>query len=145
MPTEIRRTALSLPEDDEPHDHARARYAEQGPRDRLPATIVVLSNRGDDDDGPIGATLTMRPDLIRTLAESAPHEGFGQRHPTMTCLLNQPFLGGQEVIGSGAVPRELSSESMRGLRPRYAGAEFLRELRLGERNTGRSHERAGRL
>ena len=108
--------------------------AERAPEDRLPA-IVVLSNRGGHDGGPIGdGPVTMRPDLIRTLAE-AHRTVFGAASDD-DVLLNQPFLGGQEVIASGARFRELSSEAdAAGLTLSAVQAEFLRELLLGERNT----------
>jgi len=108
--------------------------AERPREDRLPA-IVVLSNRGGRDGGPIGdGPVTMRPDLIRTLAE-AHRTVFGAASDD-DVQLNRPFLGGQEVIASGARFRELSSAAdAAGLTLSAVQAEFLRELLLGERNT----------
>jgi len=106
---------------------------EREPKDRLPE-IVALSNRGDHAGEPIdGNPVTMRPELIRTLAE-AHRTGFSAASADEV-QLNQPYLGSQEIIAAGARFRELAHEAdAAGLTLSAVQAEFLREFLLGERN-----------
>lgn len=104
------------------------------PKDRLP-DVVALSNRGDHDGNPRGDDpVTMRPDLIRALAE-AHRVGFATASPEAV-QLNQPYLGSQEIIMAGARFRELAAVAdAAGLILSAVQAEFLREYLLGDANT----------
>lgn len=109
---------------------------DRDPKDRLPA-IVALSNRGDHrgDEREVDPAdpVTMRPDLIRALAE-AHRAGFAAASPD-DVQLNQPYLGSQEIIASGARFRELAGDAdAAGVTLSAVQAEFLREFLLGERN-----------
>ncbi|CCH30897.1 N-formylglutamate amidohydrolase [Actinosynnema sp. NPDC047251] len=86
--------------------------------DRLPP-VVALSNRGDAHgerrgDNPV----TMRPDLLRALAD-AHRVGFAAEPGDVA--LNQPYLGSNEIIHTGA--RFPGVEAVQ--------AEFRREYLLG--------------
>ncbi|MBM7503131.1 N-formylglutamate amidohydrolase [Agromyces aurantiacus] len=109
---------------------------ERDPKDRLPA-IVALSNRGDHDGEPRDVDppdpVTMRPDLVRELA-AAHRLGFAAGSAD-DVQLNQPYLGSQEIIASGARFRELAGDAdAAGVTLSAVQAEFLREFLLGERN-----------
>ncbi len=109
-------------------------------QDRLPA-IVALSNRGDHDgeerdpeDPP-----TMRPEALRDLA-AAHREGFESADPAAV-LLNQPYLGSQEIRADGAKFRLLAQDAGEaGLQLGAVQAEFLREFLLGAAATEILHE-----
>lgn len=104
---------------------------ERDPADRLP-TIVALSNRGDhhgnerDPEDPP----TMRPEALRDLA-AAHREGFEVADPSAV-LLNQPYLGSQEIRSDGAKFRLLADDAREAnLQLGAVQAEFLREFLLG--------------
>lgn len=110
-------------------------------KDRLP-DVVALSNRGDHearlradqdparpDDPP-----TMAAELMQALAH-AHREGFTVTEPDAV-MLNQPYLGSQEIRETGALLRE------RDLPPTAFGAvqaEFRREFLLGDRAVEKLH------
>jgi hypothetical protein len=109
-------------------------------RDRLPA-VVALSNRGDhrgetrDPDDPP----TMDGAAVRRLAEA--HRSGFEVADDEAVLLNQPYLGSQEILAAGAQFRELGLEAdAAGLRLGAVQAEFLREYLLGAEATARLHE-----
>ncbi|MFS3128631.1 N-formylglutamate amidohydrolase [Nocardioides sp. Bht2] len=107
---------------------------ERAPQDRLPA-VVALSNRGTASGDPRAEdpAVTMDPARIRLLAQ-AHRDGFDVADPDDVAL-NQPDLGSQEIIASGARFRELASEAgAAGVRFDAVQAEFLRELLLGAAN-----------
>ncbi|GAA1593906.1 N-formylglutamate amidohydrolase [Leucobacter chromiireducens] len=99
--------------------------------DRLPA-VVALSNRGDHqgeerdpEDRP-----TMDPAALRELAE-AHRAGFEVNDPAAV-LLNQPYLGSEEIRAAGARFGAMRAEAdAAGLRLGAVQAEFLREYLLG--------------
>lgn len=101
-------------------------------RDRLPR-VVSLSNRGDtrgdsrgDEDPP-----TMDPTALRRLA-AAHREGFEVTDPA-DVVLNQPYLGSQEILAEGRRFRGLAAEAAAaGLALGAVQAEFLREFLLGD-------------
>ncbi len=105
---------------------------ERAEKDRLPA-IVALSNRGDHDgeerdpeDRP-----TMDPAALRALA-AAHREGFGAATPD-DVLLNQPYLGSEEIRAAGERFGAMRAEAdAAGLRLGAVQAEFLREFLLGD-------------
>ncbi|WP_418057457.1 N-formylglutamate amidohydrolase [Pimelobacter simplex] len=107
---------------------------ERAPADRLPR-VVALSNRGDAHGDPTAdGTVTMAPERIRLLAQ-AHRSGFAVASPD-DVLLNQPYLGSQEIISAGARFRELGDEAGRaGVTLDAVQAEFLRELLLGAAGT----------
>lgn len=114
--------------------HAGAVNVERKPEDRLPA-VVALSNRGDHSGGPRAEDphVTMAPERIRLLAEA--HRSAFSVTDSHDVQLNQPYLGSQEIISSGARFRELGSEAERaGVTLDAVQAEFLRELLLGAAN-----------
>lgn len=107
---------------------------ERDPKDRLPA-VVALSNRGTAtgearaEDQPV----TMEPERIRLLAK-AHREAFAVAEAS-DVQLNQPYLGSQEIISSGARFAECAdSASAAGVHLDAVQAEFLRELLLGAAN-----------
>lgn len=109
-------------------------------QDRLPA-IVALSNRGDhhgeerDPEDPP----TMRPESLRNLA-SAHRDGFEVTDPAAV-LLNQPYLGSQEIRADGAKFRLLAEDAREAeLELGAVQAEFLREFLLGAAATEILHE-----
>ncbi|AYF98477.1 N-formylglutamate amidohydrolase [Protaetiibacter intestinalis] len=110
-------------------------------KDELP-DIVSLSNRGDllgEDRGVAGDPPTMRPELLRELAE-AHRIGFAAPHPDAV-LLNQPYLGSQEITQAGELFRSRAEEAARaGVEFAAVQAEFLREFLLGEAATAVLHE-----
>ncbi|WP_433606231.1 N-formylglutamate amidohydrolase [Prescottella agglutinans] len=104
--------------------------------DLLP-DIVALSNRGDHQGDPRGDNpVTMDPRRIRALGD-AHRKGFtGFTTDPEAVLLNQPYLGSQEIVSAGA--------RFAALRPRAEAAgtvlsavqaEFRREFLLGETAT----------
>ncbi|MFD7074659.1 N-formylglutamate amidohydrolase [Nocardioides sp. NPDC059952] len=105
------------------------------PKDRLPA-VVALSNRGDaegesrgDDDRP-----TMAPARLRALAE-AHRRGF-EVAAADDVLLNQPYLGSQEIVAARARFADFhAAHPGSGVVTDAVQAEFLREFLLGERAT----------
>ena len=109
-------------------------------QDRLPA-VVALSNRGDHhgnernpEDPP-----TMRPEALRDLA-AAHREGFEVADPAAV-LLNQPYLGSQEIRADGAKFRLLAEDAREAdLALGAVQAEFLREFLLGAAATEELHE-----
>lgn len=108
--------------------------------DRLPE-VVALSNRGDHDgeerdpeDRP-----TMDPAALRSLA-AAHREGFEVAHPDAV-LLNQPYLGSEEIRAAGARFGAMRAEAdAAGLRLGAVQAEFLREYLLGAVAVAELHE-----
>ena len=104
---------------------------ERAEADRLPA-VVALSNRGDHDgeerdpeDRP-----TMDPAALRRLA-AAHRNGFEVADPNAV-LLNQPYLGSEEIRAAGAKFGALRAEAdAAGLQLGAVQAEFLREFLLG--------------
>lgn len=114
---------------------AGAVNVERKPEDRLPA-VVALSNRGDHDGRPRSAdpVVTMGPERIQLLAEA--HRTAFSVIASDDVQLNQPYLGSQEIISSGARFRELASEAEQaGVTLDAVQAEFLRELLLGAANS----------
>lgn len=107
---------------------------EREPADRLPQ-LVALSNRGDSDGEPRGASpVTMDPGLIRMLAD-AHRRGFDVVDPGAVAL-NQPYLGSYEIIAAGRRFDELADEADEAnLTLSSMQAEFRREYLLGEANT----------
>ncbi|MFC4604803.1 N-formylglutamate amidohydrolase [Rhodococcus kronopolitis] len=103
---------------------------ERAAADRLP-DVVALSNRGDHrgdriDDNPV----TMDPDSVRALAR-AHRAGFEVADPD-DVLLNQPYLGSQEIISAGARFRALGPRATAaGVALGAVQAEFRREYLLG--------------
>ena len=99
--------------------------------DRLPA-VVALSNRGDHngeerdpEDRP-----TMDPAALRTLA-AAHRKGFAVTDPAAV-LLNQPYLGSEEIRAAGARFGAMRPEAKAAnFTPGAVQAEFLREFLLG--------------
>ena len=99
--------------------------------DRLPA-VVALSNRGDHDgeerdpsDRP-----TMDPAALRALA-AAHRSGFAVTDPDAV-LLNQPYLGSEEIRAAGEKFGAMRAEAdAAGLQLGAVQAEFLREFLLG--------------
>ncbi|GAA1326875.1 N-formylglutamate amidohydrolase [Leucobacter albus] len=99
--------------------------------DRLPA-VVALSNRGDHDgeerdpaDRP-----TMDPAALRALA-AGHRAGFEVSDPRAV-LLNQPYLGSEEIRAAGERFGEMRAEAAAaGLKLGAVQAEFLREFLLG--------------
>ncbi|RNL60562.1 hypothetical protein EFK50_19790 [Nocardioides marmoriginsengisoli] len=107
---------------------------ERDPKDRLPA-VVSLSNRGDANGGPRtdDPIVTMDPARLRMLAE-AHRTGF-EVSSADDVLMNQPYLGSQEIISAGARFREVATEAQAaGVSLDAVQAEFLRELLLGAAN-----------
>ncbi len=104
------------------------------PKDELPA-VVALSNRGDHHGEPRGDNpVTMDPERIRLLAQ-AHRSGFAVEDEADVAL-NQPYLGSEEIISSGARFADLAPEAVRANTHLDAvQAEFLRELLLGPANT----------
>lgn len=100
-------------------------------QDRLP-TVVALSNRGDaqgESRDPADPP-TMHPAALRRLA-AAHRTGFEVEEPEAV-LLNQPYLGSQEILAAGARFRSLETEAAEaGLTLGAVQAEFLREYLLG--------------
>ncbi|KUF08113.1 N-formylglutamate amidohydrolase [Leucobacter sp. G161] len=105
---------------------------ERAEADRLPAA-VALSNRGDHDgeerdpaDRP-----TMDPAALRALA-AAHRSGFNVSDPDAV-LLNQPYLGSEEIRAAGERFGKLRAEAdAAGLSLGAVQAEFLREFLLGD-------------
>ena len=99
--------------------------------DRLP-DVVALSNRGDhqgEERDPADRP-TMDPAALRALAE-AHREGFEVSHPEAV-LLNQPYLGSEEIRAAGERFGAMRAEAdSAGLRLGAVQAEFLREYLLG--------------
>lgn len=99
--------------------------------DRLP-DVVALSNRGDhqgEERDPADRP-TMDAGALRALA-AAHREGFEVSHPEAV-LLNQPYLGSEEIRAAGARFGELREQAdAAGLRLGAVQAEFLREYLLG--------------
>lgn len=99
--------------------------------DRLP-DVVALSNRGDhqgEERDPADRP-TMDGSALRALA-AAHREGFEVSHPEAV-LLNQPYLGSEEIRAAGARFGELREQAnAAGLRLGAVQAEFLREYLLG--------------
>jgi len=109
-------------------------------RDRLPA-VVALSNRGDDrgETRDPGDPPTMDGAAVRRLAEA--HRSGFEVVEDDAVLLNQPYLGSQEILAAGAQFRDLGREAdAAGLRLGAVQAEFLREYLLGAEATARLHE-----
>ena len=108
--------------------------------DRLPA-VVALSNRGDhsgEERDPADPP-TMDPAALRALAE-AHRSGFEVSDPDAV-LLNQPYLGSEEIRAGGAKFRALGAEAAAaGLSLGAVQAEFLREYLLGPAATAELHE-----
>lgn len=107
--------------------------------DRLP-DVVALSNRGDHLANPIdGNPVTMDPQLMRVLAQCH-RKGFKVSHDDAVSL-NQPYLGSQEIISSGALFRSLTDSTFAveaGTGTVLVGAvqaEYLREFLLGPQAT----------
>ncbi|MFB6611885.1 N-formylglutamate amidohydrolase [Agromyces sp. NPDC056379] len=107
---------------------------DRAPEDRLPG-VVALSNRGDHRGEPIdGAPVTMRPELLRRLADAARH-AFDVADPAEVAP-NQPYLGSYEIIAAGRRFRELDGRAdAAGVVLSAVQAEFRREFLLGEANT----------
>lgn len=109
-------------------------------QDRLPS-IVALSNRGDhrgearDPEDPP----TMPPERLRRLA--AAHRAGFESADAASVLLNQPYLGSQEIRADGARFRRLADAATdAGLRLGAVQAEFLREFLLGAAAAEALHE-----
>ena len=104
---------------------------ERAAADRLPR-VVALSNRGDangEERDPADPP-TMDPAALRALAD-AHRTGFEVSEPS-DVLLNQPYLGSEEILAAGTRFRELRSDAAAaGLRLGAVQAEFLREYLLG--------------
>jgi hypothetical protein len=76
---------------------------------------------------------------VRRLAEA--HRSGSEVADDEAVLLNQPYLGSQEILAAGAQFRELGLEAdAAGLRLGAVQAEFLREYLLGAEATARLHE-----
>ncbi|WIB77776.1 N-formylglutamate amidohydrolase [Curtobacterium sp. MCPF17_002] len=101
--------------------------------DRLP-DVVALSNRGDAHGERRGDdAVTMDPARLRSLA-SAHRVAFGV--PDDAVLLNQPYLGSQEIIRAGARFAQVANDArVHGAHFDAVQAEFLREFLLGPANT----------
>ncbi len=108
--------------------------------DRLPA-VVALSNRGDhqgESRDPADPP-TMRPAALRALAEGH-RTGFEVADPSHV-LLNQPYLGSEEIRAAGEVFGELRGDAeAAGLVLGAVQAEFLREYLLGDAAAAELHE-----
>ncbi|CAM3256997.1 N-formylglutamate amidohydrolase [Nocardioides dubius] len=107
---------------------------ERDPRDRLPA-VVALSNRGTSTGDPRSEdpAVTMDPARVRLLAQ-AHREAFAVADAEDVAL-NQPYLGSQEIISSGARFAALGEAAhAAGVTFDAVQAEFLRELLLGAAN-----------
>lgn len=104
--------------------------------DLLP-DVVALSNRGDHQGDPRGDNpVTMDPARIRALGD-AHRKGFaGFTANPEAVLLNQPYLGSQEIISAGARFAALRPRSeAAGIVLSAVQAEFRREFLLGEAAT----------
>ncbi|MFM1724910.1 N-formylglutamate amidohydrolase [Rhodococcus sp. PAM 2766] len=104
--------------------------------DRLP-DVVALSNRGNHEGNPRGDNpVTMDPKRIRMLAQ-AHRKGFADLDPNPDAvLLNQPYLGSQEIIAAGARLGSLRPDATAaGIVLSAVQAEFRREFLLGDRIT----------
>lgn len=103
--------------------------------DRLP-NVVSLSNRGDHEGRPRAEdpVVTMATDDLQALARQ--HRSAFQVAHADEVQLNQPYLGSQEIIDSGARFDEVRAQANEaGVRLGAVQAEFLREYLLGERAT----------
>lgn len=108
-------------------------------KDRLPA-VVALSNRGDAEGRPRDADpiITMPTDQVQALALA--HRRAFRVAEASDVQLNQPYLGSQEIIDSGARFDEVRAEADAvGVRLGAVQAEFLREFLLGDAATAELH------
>lgn len=104
--------------------------------DLLP-DVVALSNRGDHEGNPRGGNpVTMDPNRIRMLAQ-AHRKGFANfTTDPDAVLLNQPYLGSQEIIAAGARFDSVRPDAAAaGVVLSAVQAEFRREFLLGARAT----------
>jgi hypothetical protein len=99
--------------------------------DLLP-DVVALSNRGDHNgDVRPADPVTMDPERIRVLA-AAHREGFAVADPD-DVLLNQPYLGSQEIRSAGEWFEQLRPETDAArITLDAVQAEFLREFLMGD-------------
>ncbi|WP_040167749.1 N-formylglutamate amidohydrolase [Microbacterium gorillae] len=112
----------------------------RAPADRLPE-VVSLSNRGDasGDRRVEDPVVTMLPEDIRALAIGY-RDGFDVELADDVAL-NQPYLGSQEIIESGAFFDAWRGRAhAAGVRSGAVQAEFLREYLLGAAATAVLHE-----